>query len=348
MILLLLRKKLVISCFLFTLILAFYIVSSSANASIIENKRALKPTKITTSQLFFKNKQAQAISGAEIIDDTPLRITTRSRDSFSVKKKNMDVKLNKIANEGIFVNDSDTGVSFSMSARTETYTQKDVLDDTIVYRSKDEKTSIGYDVLSCGIRQSIAIENADKPTRVTIDYAAAGADYIGFIYDNNGEKDGSAILYDKNGDPIVGIDVPSAVDKNGVPIQTYYEVNGTELTQVITTTKGSAYPVAATSESYSSYFKSSKWITRGKGKYKLSLSIVPKIKACGAVGAYASWPFLKKKHSKSKNWSNTAGLKNQYLCHAITVQNLKTPWNIEPKRPYVSFASTCAQACNPK
>jgi len=185
-------------------------------------------------------------------------------------------------------------------------------------------------------------------TEITVSYDADQAGYINYLYDENGEAEGSAILYDKNGDVLVGISIPTAKDNNGVPVETHYEIKGTELTQVIQTTKDTAYPVAAASESYSSYFKSSKWIYRSNAQYKRALSIEPKIQACGAIGGNASWPFLKKKHKGSKYWSNTAGMKNQYLCHAIIPQNLKTPWNIEPKRPYASFLSTCAQGCNPK
>lgn len=39
-------------------------------------------------------------------------------------------------------------------------------------------------------------------------------------------------------------------------------------------------------------------------------------------------------------------MKNQYICHRDYAQGFKTPWNLEPARPLVSYAETVKHACN--
>ncbi|MGH1839660.1 DUF2599 domain-containing protein [Enterococcus gallinarum] len=100
--------------------------------------------------------------------------------------------------------------------------------------------------------------------------------------------------------------------------------------------------------SYSHYFNWSKWITRDKKK---SLSISPKSSLTGgtsnpnynAIRASDSWDRIVEKHGKDGNWSNTSGMKSQYICH-YNWAKLKTPWNIEPWR---KGNANAGNLCNP-
>ncbi|MFS1000861.1 DUF2599 domain-containing protein [Enterococcus casseliflavus] len=88
---------------------------------------------------------------------------------------------------------------------------------------------------------------------------------------------------------------------------------------------------------------------------KVSLSITPKAILTknlpsgngGAAHIGNAWNKLLPKYKNDKNWKNTNGMLDQYLCHAQWASGMKTPWNIEPWRPDVSYAATVAKACNP-
>lgn len=103
---------------------------------------------------------------------------------------------------------------------------------------------------------------------------------------------------------------------------------------------------------YNDYFSSVSWITRD-GKDSLSISpkaILTTNLPSGNVG-YAhignAWNKLLSRHKNDSKFKNQTGMMNQYLCHAQFAGGYKTPWNIEPWRPSVSYAATVIAACNP-
>ncbi|WP_218033635.1 DUF2599 domain-containing protein [Paenibacillus lautus] len=111
--------------------------------------------------------------------------------------------------------------------------------------------------------------------------------------------------------------------------------------------------IRATSTYYSTYFSSFQWINRG-GPYPLSLSLTHTNYIYEArttpeeeARMFDSWDKLYAVHSSSTNWSNTQGMKDQYMCHVQFAES-KNPWNLEPARPDVGFWNTVTAACNPE
>ncbi|WP_125580976.1 DUF2599 domain-containing protein [Lacticaseibacillus suibinensis] len=101
--------------------------------------------------------------------------------------------------------------------------------------------------------------------------------------------------------------------------------------------------------SYSDLIKSASWITRS-GKVSLSVTMSAQFESISngnLKGALATRAFnlLKAKFSSSKNWENTDGMRNQFMCHYLFA--FKTPWNLEPWRKTVSMSATTAALCNP-
>lgn len=65
-----------------------------------------------------------------------------------------------------------------------------------------------------------------------------------------GDPGGGVTAYNSQGDIIGLVDEPWAVDANGTSVPTHYEINGTTLTQVISPTANTAYPVVADPDLY--------------------------------------------------------------------------------------------------
>lgn len=59
-----------------------------------------------------------------------------------------------------------------------------------------------------------------------------------------------------------------------------------------------------------------------------------------------SWATVYNKFYTDSRWKNTAGMKDQYMCHYNLTIN-KTPWHLEPWRPNVGWAATVKAFCNP-
>ncbi|QBE49026.1 hypothetical protein [Leucobacter triazinivorans] len=90
-----------------------------------------------------------------------------------------------------------------------------------------------------GVQINTIIEGPGAPTRY--DYELAIPD--GATITQN--DDGSILISDKDGYALSSIDPAWAKDANGASIETWYEVKGTTLTQVVAHSSGDAYPIVA-------------------------------------------------------------------------------------------------------
>lgn len=94
--------------------------------------------------------------------------------------------------------------------------------------------------LSDGIQMLTTITSTGAPTSFSyaIEIPLGGTIALG--------EDGSAMVADKAGSPLIATDAPWAVDANGVPVPTHYEIDGTDLIQVVDHAAGNfAYPIVA-------------------------------------------------------------------------------------------------------
>lgn len=219
----------------------------------------------------------------------------------------------------------------------------EVVDNTMIYSNNNIPVSLGIQVVDGGLRQLISIESMDAPKEYEFQINTSELSKLVL------NKDGSASLLDENGEVILAIAKPWAIDANNTEIPTYYEVKDNKLIQHVNFEKAQL-PVIADPLFCSKFISKGEWITRGTGKYKLSLSLTPT--HCGRLTSFtyrtASFNEVKKKFSSSKNWSNTEGMKDQFLCHADAAPPyIKDKWNLEPKRPNVGYWSTVKALCNP-
>lgn len=342
-------KKILVVLMIFIVIFS---TSMMSFASSVESDKLYSGietlTDITETKQIFEGELINVLSDINIVEGESLNVVENKEGEFIVNENDMAVTIPKDVSKCILVEDNESDVTINLAIEGSNFSEPEVIDDTVVYEAKVDDSLLGIDVLDGGIRQTFVLENEDAEKEFTVKYNASNIGYMNFAYDENGKTDGSVLIYDKNGEIITGISVPWAKDKNGNNVNTHYEINGTQLTQVIEPNINNEYPIVADPLTYTSFFESSKWIWRSNADYKRSLSIEPKWRACGYSAGLSAWPYLKKKHESSQYWKNTSGLKDQFLCHANFAHKFKTPWNIEPGRPDRSYPATVAARCNPK
>lgn len=171
--------------------------------------------------------------------------------------------------------------------------------------------------------------------------------------DEQGKTDGAAIIYNENNESVALFSSPVSKDKKlkvtsakvteDTTIELELDTNG----QLV---ESSDLLVTLAATSFYSYFSSGSWITRDGVR---SLSLYHKdYLFSGTTNDRAfklgdSWNKITAKYSSSSYWYNTSGLNDQYNCHYGTIGQAKNPWNIEPARDDVSYATTLLYACNP-
>lgn len=107
------------------------------------------------------------------------------------------------------------------------------------YEGEGQDNSISLEPLANGMRALINIRSPDAPTSYAFDLS-------GNVADLSLKSDGSVLGLDSNGNEVVTIPTPWAVDAKGAPVPTHYEVNGTILTQVVEhTDRDWAYGITA-------------------------------------------------------------------------------------------------------
>lgn len=247
-------------------------------------------------------------------------------------------------NNKIFAETNENNVVLSTSEGTQIKIELDNSEEII-----DKKV---YKVEN-GVKQELIIQPSRKKTDYRMEFNLENEEYLKIAQDEFGNDTNSANIFNKNGESIAVVLIPISKAENGKEVDAEVSVENKNVLkiEVEPSVQSTFVQIQALSYSYSDYFSSGKWITRD-GLISLSLSpkkLVyerhsnPNLHA--AIGV-DSWNKVVNKHSSSSNWKNTAQMKNQYICHRDYAQGFKTPWNLEPARPLVSYAETVKHACN--
>lgn len=201
------------------------------------------------------------------------------------------------------------------------------------------------------VKRTITIDPSSTDTTVEIPFEFRDGEYLVLGKDSKGDTNGSANIYNKEGKSLVIVSVKATENKTDLIDAEVKNGNTLVLNvQADTLTQPTNVEVVAAATYYSTYFSSFAWITRDGVK---SLSLTPTSYTLNApdpgeaaVRMIDSWNKLYAVHSSSSNWYNTGGMKDQYECH-YNFAKAKTPWNLEPSRPDVSYTATVAALCNP-
>lgn len=223
----------------------------------------------------------------------------------------------------------------------------------------NEELNVDVKKLDNGIEQTVTTKPNNEKVVYETPFDFKNGEHIELVKDDEGKTDGSALVYDKDGEStavimptlalsesgkeLKNVDITTVI-KNGDTLQQTVDYNGTSQTVKLVT--------AAASKSFSDYFSSGSWITRDK---VISLSLKPKAilwsnhsqPNANAALNKDSWAKVKSKFSSSSKWKNEGSIKNQYDCHYYVAKGTKTPWNLEPSRPNVGYNKTVLAKCNP-
>ncbi|MFT4259387.1 DUF2599 domain-containing protein [Microbacterium sp.] len=157
--------------------------------------------------------------------------------------------------------------------------------------------------------------------------------------------DGGVVGYDDTGAVQLVIDLPWAYDSSGAPVPTWYELDGNVLTQVVDHSSGSfQYPIVADPTNYggNTMYKKISAATDPEGGDKVSVTVgTYNFSRTSDSAIWASYKSL----VPAKYESET--MRKQLLCHARNIGALKNPWNLETRRPNVSYAEFVLKLCNP-
>lgn len=269
------------------------------------------------------------------------------------KSDNQTVTINE-DNEVEFISSGNNHIEAIINYKMDTddsSTKK--INNVIVMENDSEDYFITTEVFDGGLRNCFIIDKKCKEESFQVDLDLPKGSYLEFSKDeyNNNKMDGS-ILIMKDEDTIIGaIGIPWAKDADGNEIETYYEISGDKIIQHVKHLGNDVkYPVVADPViSFTSCFKSGKWITRN-GVVSLSLKPNAMLRTSMITGSSSmrkySWNAVKSKFSSSKKWKNTTSMKNQYDCHWYFAF-YKNGFNLEPSRPTTSWANMIAKSCNP-
>lgn len=178
---------------------------------------------------------------------------------------------------------------------------------------------------------------------------------VSFALDGYGEKDNSFVIFDKGGRLIGYTDILTATDTRGNEIKSNISVANNTIHQTFAsnvnmndiTIDFEIHALQTTSTrattSFNDHWSKSEWIDRSN---EVSLSLYAIYAFPTNSSLYVAWDTIIAKHGNDSNWSNESGMKKQLRCHN-DFSPAKRPWNLEPGRPDVSYATTVLNGCNP-
>ncbi len=207
-----------------------------------------------------------------------------------------------------------------------------------------ETTEDGFKIKEVSNKGNVKLETK-FPVNYKIEYAR---------YPDGTEGNGSLVIMDQNGTIVASTGLPTVKDATGKELNASFiivdnsikvSVEDSEYIAPITTEYGVYASVAKAG--VGSYFVYSAF----NYTYKGSLTLGPRKFDEGSITKCTeAWNAVYKLfYPYSPYWTTatqTKSMKNQYWCHADFAKN-KKQWNLEPKRPVVSWAKMVAAKCNP-
>lgn len=240
-----------------------------------------------------------------------------------------------------------TSVSVRLPKREARVESNMIASGVIGYDNGDGSHTVPLVKNDGSVQITTVIEGPNSPTTYGYDFDLPG--------DAKLKREGDSILFISGKGAVVGGIAPAwAVDANGVPVPTRYEIEGNTLTQVVEHGKGVAYPVVADPLWGTDLIQSAGWISRNG---LVSLSLVPtgwnRFNAAFGPAISEGWnEALAKTPSSIVNgrWytratANTTQMYWQYQCHQV-LGFAKSEWNLEPSNYRPTYADYSLNGCN--
>lgn len=228
------------------------------------------------------------------------------------------------------------------------------LDGIIVYKSSNNITNVAVQSFEDSAR---IITVLNEPSSSTEYEYPINVPTGGKIYKND---NGGIAVVDATGNIMGGFTPPWAIDNEGKQIDTYYDIRGNTVIQVINhVNPDTVYPVVADPWLFIDLISSSYWTTTAP--YGQTLRVTPTTWArtlafsntpSNPLNSYfvgiAGWNELYTKQTGLN--VNYNGLRNQFICHqqiVAVIAPTKPTWNIDKWRTDVGYTATVNAQCNP-
>ena len=268
-----------------------------------------------------------ALNGSQPLDD--------HGDSYSVKAGVTTVNLPKDGDQWIRMNSGEYALSIGFEASKDNARISDT-GTAASYEHQNGDSSVVNLTTDGGLRITSVVSSAESPNRFSYAYDGVALELF---------QDGGVVGYAEDGSVAVIVQLPWAYDARGTSVPTWYELEGNTLVQVVDHASGDyTYPIVADPTNYG-----------GNTMYQ-KISAAPDPAGGDRVSVYVG-TYNFSRASNDAIWASYKSLvpakyeaetmKKQLLCHVRNIGALKSPWNLETRRPNYSDWDFFVNLCNP-
>jgi hypothetical protein len=171
------------------------------------------------------------------------KTTSDSDSAIKAATAGASVDIPKDASDGVTIGSTDgttPAIDISLPNANKAKDAVTVAPGTVAYAGNNGSANAVQATEDGGVRMLTVIDNPNAPTAYDYKVTVPNGGSIQLL------EDGSAVILDGQGQPIMAVATPWAKDANGTPIKTYFTTDGQTLTQHIEhRAAGVVYPVSA-------------------------------------------------------------------------------------------------------
>lgn len=176
------------------------------------------------------------------------------KDSFCFASDNTDIVVPKKGNKEVEIQNAGPAiVSMGLPEVVKDVEGIATPNGTVVYPSQIKDVTVTVQALQekiegvsfDSVRSMITIKNENAPMAYDFDFTLPKGYTLVEDYDYDEDDCGQVFMLDKNGEIVNTIDPPWAKDANDIDVETYYEISGSTLTQVVKFNENTDFPVVA-------------------------------------------------------------------------------------------------------
>ncbi|MBB6174849.1 hypothetical protein HNR23_004909 [Nocardiopsis mwathae] len=318
-------------------------MSTVATASLVALGLATGPAAVANATVDPRpNDLRTALTSAEPetvenLSDAP--VTQTGEYAIAVLEDDVSATVPVKARDGITISrEGGSAIRLSLPFSEEADDAVAVMDGVVSYDNKNGSTTVPAVKEDGSVAVNTVIDGAHAPLRYDYELDVPEGSSLELT------SDGSVVVLDAQGEFVGGVAPPWAKDAQGTPVPTHYELDGTELVQVVEhRSEDVVYPVVADPYLGIKLISKVQTVNEKKGKrYKVTPTLYGR-----TMPVLAHRPAFQEVQDIAKI-KFRQNLYDQFRCHPLSgIAIVKGTWNLESWRPNVGLAKTMAKKCNP-
>ena len=256
-----------------------------------------------------------------------------------------------ISSDAQTTTDSDTGATTTTPASTVGLTlpyaqaaSRAVIESpgVVSYDNQNGSTTLAVLKSDTSVQINTIISSASAPTRYTYSLRAPDGS------SSSVQNDGSIRVTDSSGALIGGISPAWAIDASGAAVPTHYELNGTDVTQVVDTSQTTAFPIVADPWLGKALVAKAQWSYAYKNDPRLMVFPTTWGRIWTGTPSWPShWAEALAKTPNYRSRANTSDMRNQLYCHLfLGAQYWKESYNLDTSLHRGSLNEYVVHRCN--